>query len=327
VTAISVVTVTYNSRLDVGALLDSLAKYTSRDGCEVIVVDNCSADGTADFVAREYGWAKLVRPARNDGLSAGINAGVAASSGEYVAVLNPDVRFECDVLSPLAAYLSEHTDAGIVAPKILNDDGTLQLSCRAFPGYSTALFNRYSLLTKLFPGNKRSRRYLMSDFDHASLQDVDWLSGAALMFPRRVFDELGGWDAGFFLFNEDVDFCRRVQDAGFRVVYDPGGLRVPQHRRQRERVGARRHCAAQEHLAVLPQAPGRQRGARRGHGRGHRGAVRRAARGKRRVECAGEASVGATSSWAAEGRPRARRHAAATRRCCGCSRSSRRSPA
>ncbi len=83
------------------------------------------------------------------------------------------------------------------------------------------LFNRYSLLTRLLPGNRRSREYLMSDFDHASIRDVDWVSGAALMFPRRIFDELGGWDAGFFLFNEDVDFCRRVHDAGGRVVYDP----------------------------------------------------------------------------------------------------------
>jgi N-acetylglucosaminyl-diphospho-decaprenol L-rhamnosyltransferase len=165
-----------------------------------------------------------VRRSTNAGLSAGINAGVEASSGEYVAVINPDVRFDADALSPLAAYLRAHRDAGVVAPKLLNDDGTLQLSCRAFPGYSTVFFNRYSLLTRLMPGNRRSRDYLMSDFDHASIRDVDWVSGAALMFPRRVFDELGGWDAGFFLFNEDVDFCRRASDAGYRVVYDPAAV-------------------------------------------------------------------------------------------------------
>jgi GT2 family glycosyltransferase len=61
----------------------------------------------------------------------------------------------------------------------------------------------------------------MADFDHASRRDVDWVSGAAMMFPRAVFDEVGGWDAGFFMFNEDVDFCRRVRDAGYRVVYEP----------------------------------------------------------------------------------------------------------
>ena len=220
-TAVSAVIVTYNSRDEIAACLDSFARHTSRDVCEVVVVDNCSTDGTAGFVEASYPWVRLVRSRRNSGLSTGINAGVAASSGEFVAVINPDVRFERDVLSPLAAHLRAHGDVGVVAPKLLNDDGSLQLSCRAFPGYSTVLFNRYSLLTRLLPGNRRSRAYLMSDFDHASIRDVDWVSGAALMFPRRVFDELGGWDAGFFLFNEDVDFCRRVHDAGYRVVYDP----------------------------------------------------------------------------------------------------------
>ncbi|TAK66694.1 MAG: glycosyltransferase family 2 protein [Dehalococcoidia bacterium] len=220
-TEVSAVIVTYNSREVIAGCLDSFASHTSREACEVVVVDNCSADGSAELVAADYPWVRLVRSPRNAGLSAGWNAGVAASSGEFVAVINPDVRFETDAMSPLAVYLRAHADAGVVAPKLLNDDGTLQLSCRAFPGYATVLFNRYSLLTRLLPGNRRSRDYLMSDFDHASVRDVDWVSGAALMFPRRVFDELGGWDAGFFLFNEDVDFCRRAHDAGYRVVYDP----------------------------------------------------------------------------------------------------------
>ncbi len=220
-TEVSAVIVTYNSRGVIAACLDSFARQTSRDDCQVVVVDNRSCDGTADFVESACPWVWLVRSPKNAGLSAAINAGVAASSGEFVAVINPDVRFDGDALSPLASYLRAHPDAGVVAPKLLNDDGTLQLSCRAFPGYSTVLFNRYSLLTRLLPGNRRSREYLMSDFDHASIRDVDWVSGAALMFPRCVFDEIGGWDAGFFLFNEDVDFCRRVRDAGYRVVYDP----------------------------------------------------------------------------------------------------------
>mgnify|MGYP001467947157 CR=1 FL=1 len=100
--------------------------------------------------------------------------------------LNPDVRFDSDVLAPLARYLADHPDAGVVAPKLLNDDGSLQLSCRSFPGYSTALFNRYSVLTKLMPGNRYSRDYLMADYDHTSQRDVDWVSGAALMFPRAA---------------------------------------------------------------------------------------------------------------------------------------------
>jgi GT2 family glycosyltransferase len=218
---VSVIIVTYNSAWCIGRCLDALAAAGTDVRCEVIVVDNASSDATRMIVAREHAGVRLIARTQNDGLSAAINDGVAASSGEYVAVLNPDVHFDDDVLTPLAAYLREHPDVGIVAPKLLDDDGTLQMSCRAFPGYATALFNRYSLLTRLSPNNARSRRYLMSDFDHASERDVDWVSGAALMLPRRVFDEVGGWDPGYFMFNEDVDLCRRAHDAGYRVVYQP----------------------------------------------------------------------------------------------------------
>lgn len=217
----SVVIVTYNSRAVVGRCFDSLARHASDPCYEVIVVDNASPDRTADFVASQYPWVRLIRRRTNAGLSAAINEGVAAAAGTYIMQLNPDTHFDCDILAPLVRYLSEHGDVGIVAPKLLNDDGSLQLSCRAFPGYATALFNRYSMLTKMLPGNRYSRAYLMADFDHVGARDVDWVSGAALMFPRTLCDRIGGWDAGFFMFNEDVDFCRRAHDAGARVVYNP----------------------------------------------------------------------------------------------------------
>lgn len=218
---VSVVVVSYNSRRFLPALLASVRAHTAGVAYEAIVVDNASSDGSADLVESEFPWARAVRRESNGGLSEAINAGVAASSGRCIAVLNPDVTFDHDVLTPLASFLAAHADAGVVAPKLLDPDGTLQLSCRAFPDHATALFARYSLLTRLAPGNRFSRRYLMSDFDHARTQDVDWVSGAALMFSRAAFDRVGGWDAGFFLFSEDVDFCKRVHDAGLRVVYYP----------------------------------------------------------------------------------------------------------
>ena len=218
---VSAIIVTYNSRSVVGLCLDSLAVHTRADAHEIVVVDNASADGTAEMIERDYPFARVIRRRSNGGLSAAINDGVRAASGKYVMQLNPDVRVESDVLTPLSRYLADHADVGVVAPKLLNDDGSLQLSCRTFPGYSTALFNRYSVLTRVLPRNRYSRNYLMADFDHSSARDVDWVSGAALMFPRHVFDRLHGWDAGYFMFNEDVDFCRRVHVAGNRVVYDP----------------------------------------------------------------------------------------------------------
>jgi len=218
---LSIVVVTYNSAVHIGACLASLREYTRGVSYETIVVDNASPDGTAALIAREHPWARLIARTANAGFAAAINEGAAAASGEHIAVINPDTRFEHDALAPLVAHLRAHADGGIVAPKLLDPDGSVQLSCRAFPGYATALFNRYSLLTRLLPRNRYSRAYLMSDFAHDEIRDVDWVSGAAFVMPRAVFERVDGMDAGFFMYSEDVDLCRRVHDAGYRVVYKP----------------------------------------------------------------------------------------------------------
>jgi GT2 family glycosyltransferase len=217
---IAIVIVTYNSASVIDACLASLREHLD-DRVDVIVADNASRDGTVALIEREHPRVRVLRRVANGGLSAAVNDGVRASEGAYVMALNPDTRLTSDAVTPLAQYLQEHADVGVVAPKLLDDDGTLQLSCRRFPGYGTAFFGRYALLTRLLPRNRWSRDYLMQDYDHAGVRDVDWVSGAAMMFPRATFDRLGGWDAGFFMFNEDVDFCRRVRDVGLRVVYYP----------------------------------------------------------------------------------------------------------
>ena len=218
---VSVVIVTHNSRDVIGRAIESVRANTHGVSYEIIVVDNASSDETDAFVAGRFPDVCVMHLQKNIGLSAAINAGVRASTGTCVMQLNPDCRLEGDALTVLSAYLRDHPDVGVAAPQILNDDGSVQLSCRAFPGYSTAFFGRYSLFTRLWPENPVSKRYLMTGFDHASEREADWASGAAMMFTRGAFDGIGGWDAGFFLFNEDVDFCKRLRDAVLRTVYVP----------------------------------------------------------------------------------------------------------
>jgi N-acetylglucosaminyl-diphospho-decaprenol L-rhamnosyltransferase len=136
-------------------------------------------------------------------------------------LLNPDVELQDNPFPAMAQYLLDHPEVGILGPRILDDDGSLQLSCRRFPTFSVVFFNRYSLLTRLCPRNPFSRRYLMTDFDHGGIAEVDWLSLACWMAPRRLFDEVGFLDEGYFLYNEDVDFCQRVHRAGRKAVYFP----------------------------------------------------------------------------------------------------------
>lgn len=221
---VSVVVVTYNSSAVIADCLLSVRDSGSVIKAEVIVVDNASRDDTGSVAAAADPGARILHLPRNLGLSAAINAGVAASSGEFVLQLNPDARLAPGALAILVAFLRAHHDVGVAAPKLLNPDGSLQLSCRAFPGYATALFARYSVLTRLWPNNPWSRRYLMTGFDHQTTTDVDWASGAALLYRRELHDQLGGWDADFFLFSEDVDFCKRAHEAGWRVVYVPDAV-------------------------------------------------------------------------------------------------------
>jgi GT2 family glycosyltransferase len=217
---VSVVIVTYNSRDVIGDCLSSLRQHEG-EGVHVIVVDNASNDGTPALLESGFPWVRVHRETSNRGLSAAINVGSRASESEFVLLLNPDTLLTGPLLAELIRFMESDSAIGAAGPKILNPDGTLQHSCRRYPTMWSSLFNRSSLLTKLAPGNHISSSYLMTDFDHASIRDVDWLSGAALMVRRSAFEAVGGMDESYFIYFEDVDFCHRLHDAGYRVVYYP----------------------------------------------------------------------------------------------------------
>jgi GT2 family glycosyltransferase len=218
---ISIVIVSYNGREHLRRCLASLLAHPPAAEREVIVVDNDSADGSADMVASDFPGVRLLRMRRNLGFAAGANRGIKEATGEAIVLLNPDSEIKTDPFAPLLAYLREHDDVGIVAPRLLNPDGSLQLSCRRFPTFSVALFNRYSLLTRLFPRNRYSRQYLLSDWQHDSISKVDWVSGACLMVRRSLLERIGLLDEGYFMYIEDVDLCQRLHRAGAKVAYYP----------------------------------------------------------------------------------------------------------
>ena len=217
----SIIVVSYNGRDLLRRCLASIYEHVREIAFEVVVVDNASQDGTPEMVMAEYPQVTLVRRSENAGYAYGANQGVGISRGDALFLLNPDTELIDNALPPMLAYLQEHPDIGILAPKLLDADGSLQLSCRAFPGLSTALFNRYSGLTRLFPKNRFSTRYLMRDFDHSTIADVEWVSGASWLLPRLTYEKVGPLDESYFWSIEDVDYCRRIHQAGLRTVYYP----------------------------------------------------------------------------------------------------------
>ena len=218
---VSVVVVNYNAGQYLLRCLASLLEQEQGVSLEVLVVDNASRDGSAEEAESRFPQVRLLRRRRNDGFAVACNAGIAEARGGFVLILNPDTEVSTGALAPMVAYLRQHPEVGVLAPKILNPDGSIQPSCRRFPSYLTALFNRRSLLTRLLPRNRLSAGYLMTEWDHESLRQVDWASGACMLIPRGLFEAVGPFDEGFFLYVEDVDLCRRVHQAGYSVVYFP----------------------------------------------------------------------------------------------------------
>ena len=218
---VSFVIVSYNSRELLRRCLASIYEHTRGLAFEVVVVDNASHDGAPEMLAAEYPGVTAVCRSDNAGFARAVNEGIAVATGDAFLLLNPDSELLGDVAGPMLAYLRQHADIGVLAPKLLDANGAVQLSCRAFPGFETALFNRYSPLTRLFPNNRRSARYLMRDFDHAAIADVDWISAACWLVPRAAYERVGPLDEGYFWSIEDVDYCQRVHRAGLRVVYYP----------------------------------------------------------------------------------------------------------
>ena len=218
---LSVVVVSFNAREYLRRCLATVLEHTKGVSCEVIVVDNASWDDSAQMVEAEFPQAALIRLSANLGFAAACNRGMGRAAGEFIILLNPDTELAEDAFSPMVAYCRQNPAVGILGPKLLNSDGSLQLSCRHFPSHLTSLFNRQSVLTRLFPGNPFSRRYLMTDWAHDRIAPVDWLSGACLLLRREMVERIGGMDEGFFMYIEDVDLCYRAHQAGYEVVYFP----------------------------------------------------------------------------------------------------------
>lgn len=194
---------------------------TAPTAFEVLVVDQDSLDGSAEMVEEQFPAAKLLRQRPNIGFAGGNNLAFRHSTGRYFVLLNSDTVIRPGWLTELVAYADSHPRVGLLGPKLLNPDGTLQYSCRRFPSLGAGLF-RHTPLEWLAPRNSYTQDYLMKEWDHASPREVDWLSGACLMARREMIEEIGGLDEGYFMYFEDVDWAARAHESGWGVHYLPG---------------------------------------------------------------------------------------------------------
>ena len=219
---LGIVIVTFECREFALACLQSITEHLPGVLGDTVVVDNASHDGTAAATRERFPKVSVIEKDRNAGFAAAANTGMRALGNcDILCLLNPDAELLDTGLLDAARYLDEHPSLAVGGCRVENADGSVQASCRAFPGHRTALFNRHSLATKFLPGNRWSQDYLMTSWPHDEIRDVDWVSGACMLIHGRAIERFGYLDPHYFFSIEDVDYCRRAHDAGFGVIYYP----------------------------------------------------------------------------------------------------------
>jgi GT2 family glycosyltransferase len=210
---VAAVVVTYDGLPWIERCLESVR------GLETVVVDHGSRDGTVAFVRERFPEVRLVEQ-ENLGLAAGWNRGLRETSGDWCLILNADAWLTPGSLERLVEFAAARPRAAIVGPRLLNPDGSLQRSVRAFPTL-WRLATEYLFLRKLAPRSGLLNGFYAGGFDHDEPRRCDWVMGSCMLVRRAAVDEVGPLDESFFLFSEETDWARRFADAGWEVWFDP----------------------------------------------------------------------------------------------------------
>ncbi len=239
-TRLSVIIVSWNVRELLRRALDTAAaSWGARPGLELIVVDNASRDGSPEMVRADFPHVRLIANAANVGFTRGNNQGLEAATGDYLLLLNPDTEILGDALPQMVDYMAAHPDVGMLGPQLLNPDGSVQSSRRRFPTLPV-LFLESTWLEGMAP-RRWLRRFYVEDRPDNATQPVDWITGAAMLTRRETVTQVGGMDEGFFMYSEEVDWCRRIRAAGWDVVYYPAARIVHHEGKSSEQVAPARH--------------------------------------------------------------------------------------
>lgn len=219
---LSVIIVNYNVKDFLEQTLISVLKALQGISSEIIVVDNNSDDGSVAHIRQRFSEVTLIANAENLGFAKASNQGLATARGEFLLLLNPDTVVQEDTFARVLEFMRQHPDTGLVGCKILNPDGTLQLACRrSFPTPWVA-FTKLSGLSQLFPKSRLFGRYNLTYLDPDQANEVEAISGSFMMIRREVLQNVGSLDESFFMYGEDLDWCYRIRQCGWKVRYFPG---------------------------------------------------------------------------------------------------------
>jgi GT2 family glycosyltransferase len=220
-TMLDIIIVNYKSTDYIKSCLQSIYDCIHDIPVRIFIQDNSSSDGLK-CIKTLFPDSRITVSPYNLGFAKAINYTLKKCTAPYVMLLNPDTIVKEGFFEEILDYLQGHPNVGIVGPKILNGDGTVQGSARSFPTLLTGFFGRTSLLTKWFPNNWITRKSIISNESNGNNPiDVDWVSGACMVLKQSAIKKMGMMDERFFMYWEDVDWCRRMWIKGWKVIYYP----------------------------------------------------------------------------------------------------------
>ena len=231
---LSIIIVSHNSKDLLRNCLRSVYQSQTRYGFDVLVHDNASVDQTPEMVEAEFPNTKLIR-GENVGFSKANNAGIKQSQGRYVLLLNPDTEVSKDTFETMINFMDSHPDVGISTCKLALPDGTLDKACRRSFPTPWVSFTRLAGLSKIFPKSKIFNKYNLGYLPETEEHEIDSCVGAFLLTRRVVIEKVGLLDENFFLYGEDIDFCFRAKNAGWKVYYY-SQTTVIHHKRQSSKM-------------------------------------------------------------------------------------------
>ncbi|GAB4275762.1 MAG: glycosyltransferase family 2 protein [Candidatus Promineifilaceae bacterium] len=236
---LSIIIVSWNVRELLRQCLLSIRQNQGGLQVEIIVVDSASADGSVEMVREAFPDVVLIDCQENVGFPRGNNLGIAAANGRYLLILNPDTEIVGDALPQMVTYMQAHPDVGVLGPQLLYPDSTIQSSRRRFPTLRTAFFE--STWLQPYAPKTVLDHYYAADLPDDELAEVDWVMGAAMLLPADVVTAVGGMDPGYFMYSEELDWCKRIKAAGWRVIYFPQAKIIHHEGKSSEQAIAARH--------------------------------------------------------------------------------------
>lgn len=214
---LSIVIINHNTKKLTEQTVRSILESRPTISYEIIIVDNSTKE--AERYTAEYDRVLIMPPVENKGFSHGCNTGAAIAKGEYILFLNSDTIMQQDTLDQSIIYLRKHSEIGCLGVQMVLEDGALDHACkRGFPTPWNALCY-FGHLDRLFPKIPFFNGYRLNHLDRNQIHQVDAVTGAYMMMPKKLYEKLGGFSEAYFMYGEDLDLCWRVKDAGYQVVY------------------------------------------------------------------------------------------------------------